>query len=159
MNDKKNGVSRIQRHADGAASTTSPPFYNKTAPIARSLCGGYTWHGLHILVTAPFCCDRRVPAARAQSFTQWQQATIEITRHACSCFQFAPHTYIDAILSAHPVCGASRMRRCPTTWPQQYDADLCLNHCYLNILRKIRQFSVEADSLFFLRCRVCSAQT
>jgi len=33
-----------------------------------------------------------------------------------------------------------------------------LNHCYLDILRKIRQYSVEAGSLFFLRCYVCSAQ-
>jgi len=33
-----------------------------------------------ILVTAPFCCDRKSRAACAQSFAPWQQATIEITR-------------------------------------------------------------------------------
>ena len=31
---------------------------NIPAPIARSLCEGWTRHDLHILVTAPFCWDR-----------------------------------------------------------------------------------------------------
>jgi len=30
------------------------------------------------MVTAPFCCDPKAQAANAQSFTLWQQATIEI---------------------------------------------------------------------------------
>ena len=47
-------------------------------------------HNLHILVTAPFCCDRKFRAACVQSFALWQQATIEFTCHdhsiiACSC--------------------------------------------------------------------------
>jgi len=46
-----------------------------TAPIARSLCEGCTRHNLHILVTAPFCCDRKSQAVSAQSFALWQQAT------------------------------------------------------------------------------------
>ena len=32
-----------------------PSFLQGTAPIARSLCEGWTPHDLHILVTAPFC--------------------------------------------------------------------------------------------------------
>ena len=32
-----------------------PSFLQRTAPIARSLCEGWTPHDLHILVTAPFC--------------------------------------------------------------------------------------------------------
>ena len=26
-------------------------------------CEGFTWHDLHILVTAPFCCDRKSPSS------------------------------------------------------------------------------------------------
>ena len=32
-----------------------PSFLQRTTPIARSLCEGWTPHDLHILVTAPFC--------------------------------------------------------------------------------------------------------
>ena len=37
---------RLQQH---------PLFLQRTTPIARSLCEGWTPHDLHILVTAPFC--------------------------------------------------------------------------------------------------------
>jgi len=60
---------RLQQH---------PSFLQRTTPIACSLCEGWTRHDLHILVTAPFCCDRKSRAACAQSFALWQQATIEI---------------------------------------------------------------------------------
>ena len=45
-----------------------------------------------------------------QSFTLWQQATIEITRRdhsliACSC-----HIHMGVILRAHPVCGDSHIQ-------------------------------------------------
>ena len=56
-----------------------PSFLQRTAPIACSFCEVCTWHDLHILVTAPFCCHWKSWAASAQSFTLWQQATIEIT--------------------------------------------------------------------------------
>jgi len=56
-------------------------FLQRTAPIARSFCEGCTWHNLHILVTAPSCCDLKARAACAQSFAPWQQATIDITCH------------------------------------------------------------------------------
>jgi len=90
-----------------------PPFLQRTAPITRSFCEGCTWHDLHILVTAPFCCDRKARAANAQSFTLWQEAAIEITlivtiskyyqlftsiigdrspRSLCYCL-FVPHIY------------------------------------------------------------------
>jgi len=55
-----------------------PSFLQRTTPIARSLCKGWTQHDLHILVTAPFCCDRKSRAACAQSFAPWQQAAVEI---------------------------------------------------------------------------------
>jgi len=69
-----------------------------------------TPHDLHILVTAPFCCDRKSRAAYAQSFAPWQQATIEITRRDHYYCLFAPHTYI-FFLRAHPVRGESHNQR------------------------------------------------
>ena len=55
-------------------------FLQRTAPIARFFCEGWIRHDLHILVTAPFCCNRKARAACAQSFAPWQKATIEIMR-------------------------------------------------------------------------------
>jgi len=52
-------------------------FLQWTAPIARSFCEVGTWHHLHILFTAPLCCEWKGWVASAQSFTLWQQATIE----------------------------------------------------------------------------------
>jgi len=42
-----------QHHQRGCNNI--PSFLQWTAPIARSLCEGWTPHDLHILVTAPFC--------------------------------------------------------------------------------------------------------
>jgi len=36
-----------------------PSFLQWTTPIAHSFCAGFTQDNLHILVTAPFCCDRK----------------------------------------------------------------------------------------------------
>jgi len=55
-----------------------PSFLQWTARIAHSFCEGCTWHHLHILVKAPFCCDWKAQAASMQSFTLWQQAKKEI---------------------------------------------------------------------------------
>ena len=71
----------FQHNASRVVVTTSPPFFQRTTPIAHSFCEGFTQHDLNILVAAPFCCDRKARAASAQSFTLWQQATIEIMRH------------------------------------------------------------------------------
>jgi len=83
----------------------------RTAPIARSFCEVCTWHDLHILVTAPFCCDRKSRAVSAQSFTLWQQATIEITRRDHSIIACSRHIYMGVILRAHPACGESHIQR------------------------------------------------
>jgi len=67
-----------------------PLLFTTNRTIVHSFCKGFTWHNLHILVTAPFCCDWKARVACAQSFTLWQQATIEFTLQnhpiiACSC--------------------------------------------------------------------------
>jgi len=66
----------IQRQLRGCNSI---PSLQQTAPTTRSFCEGCIWHDLHILVTAPFCCNRKARVANVQSFTLWQQAIIEIT--------------------------------------------------------------------------------
>ena len=78
-------LERLQQH---------PLLFQRTAPIARSLCEGWTPHNLHILVTAPFCCDRKYRAACAQSFAPWQQATIEFTCHDHSIIACSRHIYV-----------------------------------------------------------------
>jgi len=75
------GESHIQRNANGEVATTSPPFHNETHRSHILFVKVFTQHDLHILVTAPFCCDRKARASSAQSFTLWQQATTEITCH------------------------------------------------------------------------------
>jgi len=81
-----------QHHRRGCNNI--PSFSQRTAPIARSLCEGWTPHDLHILVTAPFCCDRKSRAAYAQSFALWQQATIELTCHDHSIIACSRHIYV-----------------------------------------------------------------
>jgi len=43
------------------------------------------------------CCDRKARAARAQSFTMWQQATIEISRCAHFIFACSHHIYMGVL--------------------------------------------------------------
>ena len=45
---------------------SSSSFLQQTASIACSFYEVSTWHDLHILVTAPFCCDQKARAACAQ---------------------------------------------------------------------------------------------
>ena len=71
-----------QRHPRGC--TIIPSFLQRSASIAHSFVKAAPGTAFHILVTAPFCCDRKAQAACAQSFALWQQATIEIMRHNLS---------------------------------------------------------------------------
>jgi len=77
----------------------SLPFYNKFLPIACSFCKGCTWHNLF---TAPFCCSGKAWTVSIQSFTQWQQATIEITWWNYSIIPCSHHIYTSVILCTHP---------------------------------------------------------
>ena len=69
-----------------------PLIFTQTASIARSLCEGYTWHSLQILVTAPFGSDQRTP--KRQRFTLWHQVTTEIMRHNHSIIACSRQIYI-----------------------------------------------------------------
>ena len=104
------GESHNQRNTTGEAATTSPPFLQRTTPIARSLREGWTPHDLHILVTAPFV---------AIGNPEWHGAKLRTvaasnnrdypTRSLYYCL-FVPHTYI-FVLRAQPVHGESHNQR------------------------------------------------
>jgi len=83
------GESHIQRNATGEVATTSSPLFTTNRTDLTSFCEGFTRHNLHILVTgtAPFFAIRKARAACTQSFTPWQQATIEFT-----CCDHSPRT-------------------------------------------------------------------
>jgi len=66
------GETRIQRNASREFATTSPPFYNEPHQSHVLLVMAFTQHDLRILVTAPFCCERKARVAGAQSFALWQ---------------------------------------------------------------------------------------
>ena len=82
------GESHIQHNANWEVATTSLLFtVNRTN--RTYFCEGRTWLDFYILVTAPFGCDWKAQAASAQSFTLWQQATIEIMQSLYYCL-FVP---------------------------------------------------------------------
>ena len=105
------GESYNQRNTTGEVATTSPPFYNEPHWSHVLLCEGWTPHNLHILVTAPFWCDRKSRAACAQSFASWQQATIEFICHNHSVIACACHIYVWWCSSLTPVRGESHDQR------------------------------------------------
>jgi len=90
-----------QHHRRG--SNNIPSFLLRTTSIARSSCEGWTLYDLHILVTAPFCSDRKSRAARAQSFAPLQQATVVIILAISLTVACSRYTYDGVILHAHPV--------------------------------------------------------
>ena len=105
------GEPHIQHYAKREVATTSPHFYNELHWSHILFYEDWTWHDLHILVTAPFCCDRKARAVSVQSVTLWQQATIEITWQDHSIIAFSHHIYMVVILCAYPVCGKSHIPR------------------------------------------------
>ena len=98
------GESRIQRNASGEVATTSPLFYSEPHRSHVLFVRAFTQHDLHILVTAPFRCNRNAQAACAQSFTLWPEAAIEITREIT-------HIYTGVVLRAHSVREEPRIQR------------------------------------------------
>jgi len=63
---------------------------------------------LHILVTAPLCCDRKSRAACAQSCALWQQAIIEIMLAISLTIACSGYICYGVILHAHLVRGESQ---------------------------------------------------
>jgi len=101
-----------QHHLRGCNNI--PSFLQRTTPIARSLCEGWTPHDLHILVTAPFRCDRKSWAACAQSFAPWQQATIEITWRDHSIIACSRHIHLFLFFAHIPFAVNHTINATPT---------------------------------------------
>ena len=55
------------------------------------------------------CCDQKAWAVSVQSFTLWQQATIEIMCRNHSIIACLCHIYMGVILHAHPIRGESHI--------------------------------------------------
>jgi len=89
----------FQCNASRVVATTSPSFCNKPHQ-SHSFCEGFTQHDLHILVTAPFCCDQKARAACVQRFALLQQATLEIMCHDYSIIACLRHTHV-VVFFAH----------------------------------------------------------
>jgi len=63
------------------------------------------------LKSSSYCCDRKARAECAQSFTLWQQETIEITCHDHSIIACSRHIYMGVVLRVHSVRGERRIQR------------------------------------------------
>jgi len=96
-----------------------PSFLQQTTPIASSFCEVCTWHNLLILVTTPFCCDRKAQAANMQSFTLWRQATIEITCHDHSIISCPLHIYVVLFFAHISLMVNLKFNKTPTERLQQ----------------------------------------
>jgi len=84
----------IQRNANGEVATASPPFYNELhwshilfVKVTHSMT--YTSCSQH-----HFAVIEKVRGACVQSFTLWQQTTIEIMRHNHSTIACPCHIYV-----------------------------------------------------------------
>ena len=107
-----------QHHRRGCNNI--PSFLQRTPPIARSLCEGWTPHDLHILVTTPFCCDRKSRAAYAQNFALWQQALIEFTCHDHSINACSRHIHILLFFAHIPFVANHKINATPSERLQHY---------------------------------------
>ena len=61
--------------------------------------------------TRTWCCDWIALGASMQSFTLWQQATIEITCNDYSIVACSRHICVGVVLRTHTVCGESHIQR------------------------------------------------
>jgi len=57
------------------------------------------------------CCNRKARAASVQSFTLWQQVTMDITRRDHCIIACSHHVYMGVVLRTHPVRGESHIQR------------------------------------------------
>ena len=110
-------LERLQQH---------PLFFTTNYTDRTFFLEGWTWHDLHILVTAPLCCDRKSQTACAQSFALWQQATIGIMRRNLSYYCLLVHGVIhDVLFFTHiPFVVNHTINTTPPERLQQYNLKL-----------------------------------
>jgi len=132
------GESHIQRKANGEVATTSPHFCNEPHR-SHVLCEGFTQYDLHILVTAPFCCDRKDRAASGQSFTshcgsKQQSSPDEITLVVAIRKYSQLFTRFTSIVRGHP----------PRSLHRDHSIIACSRHIYLGVV--FRAHPVRGES-------------
>jgi len=64
------GEPRIQHNTSEVVATTSPPIRNEPHRLHILFVKAFIQHNLHILVTAPFSCDRKAKASHCGSKQQ-----------------------------------------------------------------------------------------
>jgi len=112
--------SHIQRNASREVTTISPPFYNELhrshVLFVKSAPGMIftSWSQHH------FCCDSKARAAGVQSFTLWQQSTIEITRCDNFIIAFSRHILWVLFFAHIPFIGNRTFNAMPAERLQQY---------------------------------------
>jgi len=109
--DPVRGESHILRNASAEVATTSLHFYSKlhwshVLFVKFALGTTFTcWSQHH------FVAYGKNRAASAQSFTLWQQATIDITCHDHCIIACSHHIYMGGILRAHLIRAESCIQR------------------------------------------------
>jgi len=124
----------IQRNACGEVATTAFPFY-KEPHRSHVLCvKAAPDTTLHIVVTAPFCYDRKAREACVQSFALWQQATIEITWRDHSIIACSRHIYLGLFFAHIPFVVNRAFSAMPVERLQQHHfLLLCESHSKLGV--------------------------
>ena len=73
------------------------------------------------------CCDWKARAVSAQSFTLWQQATIEITWHDQSVIACSRHIYMGVVLHTYPIMVNHTFNAMPTQRLQKHHLHFTMN--------------------------------
>jgi len=95
-----------QRHQRGCNNT--PSFLQRTALITCSLCEGWSRHDLHILVTAPFCCNWKSPSGMCAKLRTVAASNNRVhPTRSLYYWLFATRIHI-VVLRAHPIRGETQ---------------------------------------------------
>jgi len=90
------------------------PFVPKSAERFSALVEHFCFGGICVAIVVERVGDRKARAASAQSFTLWQQATMEITCHDHPIIACSRHVYMGVVLRTHPVRGECTFNATPT---------------------------------------------
>ena len=113
---------------------------------------GRTWYDLHILVTAPFCCDREARAGSVQNFALWQQAPIEITCRDHSIIACSRHIYVVLFFTHIPFVVNHTFNATPMERLQQYQQLSYENCAVLEKTAKAFAISMNMKEILVIHC-------
>ena len=101
---------------------------------------GWTRHDLHILVTAPFCCDGKSRVACTQSFALWQQATVQFTCHDHYIIACLRHICMVLFFTHIPFVVNHTFNATPLERLQQYLTSKCELSCFLSLEQRFLNY-------------------